>query len=226
MAGWHREVYLDAIGTVLRIMDATGRAIPKPVPSFHYDIETHEYDPPATVINHAVESTRGLGRSFGYNAMETAADLVKTAKDLVHLLIDVVSKGGNLLINVGPDGHGPFPDLQRQPLDGLGAWLDRHGEAIFGTHPWSAFATTTADGQAVRFTQKDDRLFLIVLAETLGDELVVHDLVPETGSHVGFLGGTTPLPWRQDGTDVRICRSSPSPELAHVITIDPPDTGG
>ena len=49
---------------------------------------------------------------------------------------------------------------------------------------------------------------------------------PETGSHVGFLDGTTPLPWRQDGTDVRIRTGSPSPSCAHVITIDPPDTEG
>ena len=220
-----RELYLDAIGAMLRLMAATGRSIPTPVPTFHYDIETHEYDAPSSPIAKTWELTRGLGRSFGYNAQETAAD-VMTGKDLVHLLVDVVSKGGNLLINVGPDGDGRIPDLQRRPLAELGVWLDGNGEAIFGTRPWSTFATTTGDGEAVQFTEKDGRVYLIVLAETLPDELVVRDLNPVPGSRLRFLGMPAQLEWTQAAADVRIVGGRRAPTLAHVIAIDPPDQPG
>jgi hypothetical protein len=78
-------------------------------------------------------------------------------------LADVVAHGGNLLINVGPDGAGRIPDLQQRPLHELGAWLDRNGEAIYATRPWSPAATTTTGGQQVRFTHKDRTVYAIVL---------------------------------------------------------------
>jgi alpha-L-fucosidase len=190
--GVGRRLYLGFIATVLRLMSMSGRSLPKPVPTFHYDIETHEYDAPSSPIAVPWELTRGLGNSFGYNAQETAADLM-SGTDLVHLLVDVVSKGGNLLINVGPDGHGRIPELQRQPRAHLGTWLESSGEAIFETHPWSQFETTTSDGQQVRFTEKDGRLYLIVLADRLPAEMVVRDLAPTPGSSVRYLGDSSAL---------------------------------
>jgi alpha-L-fucosidase len=187
----------------VKLLARAGRSLPVPAPTFHYDIETHEYDPPTTAIHHPWELTRGLGNSFGYNAQETTADTM-SGEQLVHLLVDVVSKGGNLLINVGPDGRGRIPDLQRRPLTELGKWLNANGAAIFETRPWTQTATSTADGHPVRFTQKDGAVYLIVLAKQLPQEIVIPNLTASPDSRLRLLDDSRDLDWSQAGNDIRI----------------------
>ncbi len=81
------------------------------------------------------EACRGVGFSFGYNQNETNADHLNT-DELIRLFVDIVSKNGNLLLNVGPMPDGTIPALQMQRLDALGAWIEINGAAIFGTRPW------------------------------------------------------------------------------------------
>jgi alpha-L-fucosidase len=195
--------------------------LPKKAPAFHFDIETHEYESPTEAIDTAWELTRGLGRSFGYNAQETAADMM-TGRELVHLLADVVSKGGNLLINVGPDGEGHIPELQQAPLSELGEWLDSNGEAIFETRPWSKTATTTADGQEVRFTEKNGTVYTLVLADSLADEVVIRDLPVPPESRLRLLGDQRDVKWSQVGNDVRIALPPLRAQHAHVLAMTGP----
>lgn len=68
------------------------------------------------------EHNRGLGFSFGYNRIEDES-LTMTSRDLARLYADVVSRGGRLLINVGPEASGRIPDVQRRTLEGFGAWV-------------------------------------------------------------------------------------------------------
>jgi alpha-L-fucosidase len=201
--GLARSVYLRFITVVLKLMARTGRRLPAPVPNFHFDIETHEYDAPSAAIVRPWELTRGLGKSFGYNAQERAADMM-TGAQLIHLLSDVVSKGGNLLINVGPDGYGRIPDIQQEPLRELGTWLGANGAAIFGTRPWSCTRTTTADGDEVRFTEKEGIVYLIVLGDRLPDTLIVRNLTASAGSTLRLLGDTRELHWSEIDGDLRI----------------------
>ena len=214
-----RALYLRFVSLTVKAMARAGRPLPKPPPKFHYDFETHEYATPDPAPSSPWELTRGLGNSFGYNALETAADTL-TGTQLIHLLADVVAHGGNLLINVGPDGNGHIPDLQQQPLRELGAWLDRNGDAIYGTRPWTTAAATTTAGRQVRFTQKDGTVYAIVLSDELTDSLTIRDLTLSPGSRIGVLDGATEVVWTQAGNDVRITLPSrPAGQHAHVLTI-------
>ncbi|QDZ15100.1 alpha-L-fucosidase [Humibacter ginsenosidimutans] len=96
---------------------------------------TREYTDVAGALDSVWESTRGLGFSFGYNQDEDARHSLSGAA-LVRLLVDVVSKNGNLLINVGPRADGSIPELQLQAMRALGAWLTINGDAVYGTRPW------------------------------------------------------------------------------------------
>src|SRR5699024_7375299 len=115
-----------------------------------HGVLTREYQDITSVQAEPFESTRGLGLSFGYNADESAEHALDGA-ELIRLLVDVVSKNGNLLINVGPRADGSVPALQSAALEQLGEWLAAHGEAIYGTRPWFHDAVTTPPDR-VRFT--------------------------------------------------------------------------
>jgi len=162
----------------------------------HCDFRTPEYATYAKATAQKWEATRGIGQSFGYNRNEQPEDLI-SVKDLVHLLADVASKNGNLLLNVGPMADGTIPPEQVARLEGLGAWLKLNGEAIFGTRPWRHAEGQTGDGLPVRFTQTNDALYMIILGKPQTDHLEIPGLsAPETAS-VYVLGYNAPFAWQR-----------------------------
>lgn len=97
---------------------------------------TREYTHVPEILEPVWESTRGLGFSFGYNQAEDTRHSLSGAA-LIRLLVDVVSKNGNLLINVGPRADGSIPELQLAAMRELGAWMRENGAAVYGTRPWT-----------------------------------------------------------------------------------------
>lgn len=168
---------------------------------------------------HKWEECRGIGGSFGYNRNENLEDY-STSEELVHLLVDIVAGGGNLLLNVGPTADGRIPVIMQQRLLDLGVWLDVNGEAIYGTRPYA----TRGDGDRVRYTQKGDTVYAIALAwpsETLELE---HVNLP-SNARVTLVGHDEPLTWRtRSGTvviDVPPLSVDEVPSLyAHVFRLD------
>lgn len=181
----------------------------------HCDFRTPEYVTYTKVTAQKWETTRGLGQSFGYNRNERPEDLI-AVKDLVHLLADVVSKNGNLLLNVGPMADGTIPPEQAERLEGLGAWLKLNGEAIFDTRPWSRAEGQTGDGLPVRFTQKEGALYAIILGKPQSDHLEIPALsVPETAS-IYVLGYNAPFAWQQRGSALALTLPRTLPDTAAV----------
>ncbi len=117
---------------------------------------TREYRHVDDIIVEPWESTRGLGFSFGYNQVE-GPEHTLAGDALVRLLVDVVSKNGNLLINVGPRADGSIPELQQQSMRSMGRWLALNGEAIYGTRHW---VRAGERDRPVSYTQNAGQLFV------------------------------------------------------------------
>ncbi len=146
---------------------------------------------------HKWEECQGIGKSFGYNRVETADDY-KTPKTLVDLLIDTVASGGNLLLDIGPTADGLVPVIMQQRLLALGAWLKVNGEAIYGTHPWRE----TTDGD-VRYTTKGGVVYALAKSWP-GHELVLTAPKTTPRTMITLLGADTPLKWRSEGGRLHI----------------------
>jgi len=101
----------------------------------HGGIYTPEYQPDLDFEDHDWEESRGMGYSYGYNREEDAWDY-NTTQSLVIALIDKVSRGGNFLLDIGPDEHGKIPPIMQERLLEIGEWLNLNGEAIYNTRRW------------------------------------------------------------------------------------------
>ena len=82
------------------------------------------------------EENQGIGHSYGYNRNEQIDDY-KSSRDLILMLIDIVSRGGNLLLDIGPTADGRIPVIMQQRLLDIGHWLDINGDAIYNSSPYS-----------------------------------------------------------------------------------------
>ena len=162
----------------------------------HYDFTTPEYASYGEIMPFKWEATRGIGHSFGYNQQE-GPDSYMTSAECIRMFVDIVSKNGNLLLNVGPMPDGTIPALQRQCLEGLGAWLAANGEAIYGTRPWVTAEGRTADGVDIRYTRKGDALYAILMDAPRPGPLVLPGLKPVSGASIQLLGREGDLSWRQ-----------------------------
>lgn len=101
----------------------------------HAGVYTPEYQPDLDFEDHAFEESRGMGYSYGYNREEDAWDYNSAQVMIIHL-VDKVSRGGNFLLDIGPDAHGKIPPIMQERLLQIGRWMDANGEAIYNTKRW------------------------------------------------------------------------------------------
>lgn len=140
---------------------------------------------------HKWEENRGISQSFGYNREDTEQNCV-AVNELVDMLVDTVSKNGNLLLIFNLKGNGEVPKLQEKRLRAAGDWLSINGEAIYKTHQ-----AIIPSQENIRFTQRGNTIYAICL-EWPGERLRIDSLWAVEGSSIQLLGSEEKLGWHQD----------------------------
>ncbi len=223
------------IGESVVINDRWGKGIR----NHHGGYYTTEYES-GLDGSHPWEECRGIGFSFGYNVNETEEDYA-TSQTLIYLLLNVVSNGGNLLLDIGPDARGQVPQIMQDRLLAMGDWLKVNGEAIYGTRKWDRacqwsqkgkknwmpkgthylpadfILKQTVDqqpGYAVReafFTSKGEDVYAIVPGWPK-ENLIIRDLKLDPGTTISLLGSNVEIPYKQKGKDLEVQVPELSPD--------------
>jgi alpha-L-fucosidase len=134
-----------------------------------------------------------LGGTFSY---QPDGSKYKPGSWILSNLVDIVAKGGNFQVAIGPDRSGRFHPEAVKRLEYVGDWLATNGEAIYNTRPW----THWKEGADLRFTRsKDGKYVYAISLKWPGKTLELKSVRPREGSQVTMLGVKAPLPWRLDG---------------------------
>lgn len=177
------------------------------------------------------EECRGIGFSFGYNRNEDIQDY-NTAQTLVLMLVNIVSNGGNLLLDIGPQADGKIPPVMQERLQEIGAWMKINGEAIYGTRSWknhfqwskgrtdwaakkegsesgNYILKQTVDpdpGYAVKevfFTRKGNDLYAI-LPKLPEGKFLLKDIQVQNNTDISLLGFAKSIKWKKVKGDIEL----------------------
>jgi alpha-L-fucosidase len=190
------------------------RAVPGPYQNYL----TPEARVPDEAIPHPWEVPMPMATSWSF----VPDDAYKSPRVLIHMLAEVVAKGGNLLLNIGPGPDGRWHDAAYDRLEALGAWMRVNGEAIYGTRAVAPYA----EGKVRLTGGKDGPLYVIYLADegetVLPAYLSMTQIQPAPGATITLLGPALNLEWEAAGTGfvARIPAGIPPPsEHAWVVRI-------
>ena len=142
------------------------------------------------------EECQGMGKSFGYNRNEDA-ECYRSTTELLHLLIDNVSRGGNLLLDIGPSADGRIPEIMQERLLEMGKWLNVNGDAIYGTDVWK-------DAPKIdnfRFTRKGNAIYAIALQWPPDKWSIPKPADYQNQPKVSLLGSSVEVPVADGGTE-------------------------
>ncbi len=197
---------------------------------FHHGaVFTPEYQPDVDFEDHYWEESRGMGYSYGYNREEDAWDY-NSAQSLVLHLVDKVSRGGNFLLDIGPDEHGKIPPIMQERLLQMGEWLKINGESIYGTSRWKIpsqwsegkrdYAARGGDvmlkltvdpdpGNAVKeifytYNEKTNTLYAIFPKYPDNKRLVLKDIALPVNTRITFLSTKENCNCKQDGNNTLV----------------------
>ena len=142
-----QDIDMDALASIARDGNPDLIIVDRSVGGRYENYRTPEKQVPDTLLPYPWETCMTMGDSWSY----VPGDHYKSTTQLIHMLADIVAKGGNLLLNVGPDAQGNLPPEALERMEQIGVWMNQNGKAIYATRPLYPYSHGN-----VRFTQSKD----------------------------------------------------------------------
>lgn len=208
---WDQDVDMPKIAQMARAKQPGLIMVDRTVHGEYENYQTPEQKVPEKPLSYPWETCMTMGDAWGY----VPNDNYKSVNTLVHLLIDVVAKGGNFLLDVGPKPDGTFPEPVLERLTGIGAWMDINKEAIYATKPIAPYKTDN-----VCFTQGKNgtvyALYLLDENQVIPSQITIKS-PPKMPKKITLNGIIANLKGKQVGTDLVITLPKQAKNLKHAM---------
>ncbi len=188
----NQDLQMDSLVKKARALQPGLLVVDRGVRGPNQNYLTPEQHIPENTLPYPWETCMTMGDSWSYKP----GDRYKPANDLIKNLVDVVSKGGNLLLNIGPQPDGELDPVAYSRLAEIGAWIKMHREAIYATRPYTVFG----EGSTIRYTQsKNGKTVYIFLLDEQENTFELSKLsLPEKAS-LQMLDRNQPVSWKKQG---------------------------
>jgi alpha-L-fucosidase len=196
---WPQDIDMPGLAALARRNQPGLIVVDRAVGGAYENYRTPEQQIPDKPLPYPWETCMTLGDSWSY----APDDHYKSARQIVHMLVDVVAKGGNYLLNVGPDATGELPTTAVARLAEIGAWMKINNEAIYATRPIAPYR----EGKVCFTRGKDGAVYATYLleeGEAVPATIALKNIVPAQDATIRLLGSDTELKWQRDGAGARI----------------------
>ncbi|MDH4273073.1 MAG: alpha-L-fucosidase, partial [Candidatus Aminicenantes bacterium] len=197
---YNQDIDMPGIAAMARSYQPGILLVDRTVTGRYENYRTPEQRVPEKPPDYPWETCMTMGESWSYKP----GDHYKSSRELIHLLVDIVSKGGNLLLNIGPDASGDFAVEAYDRLLAIGRWMRVNGEAIYETRPVAPYK----ESKICYTARRDGTVYAIYLGDedetAPPDKVMLYSHCPPKGGRVEPLGGSGSLRWEKAGKGVLI----------------------
>lgn len=208
---WDQDINMPNIAAMARAKQPGLIMVDRTVHGEYENYQTPEQKVPEKPLDYPWETCMTMGDAWGY----VPNDNYKSTNTLIHLLVDIVAKGGNLLLDVGPKPDGTFPEPVLERLTQIGQWMDINKEAIYATQPIAPYKTAN-----VCFTKSKNgstyALYLIADKSILAKKITIKT-PPQMPKKISLLGVRSSITWKQIGADLEITLPATAKDLKHAL---------
>lgn len=195
---WSQDIDIPKIASMARKAQPGLLIVDRTVHGPYENYQTPEQHIPDSALSYPWESCITLGNNWGY----VPGDQFKAPENVIHTLIEIVAKGGNMLLGVGPNAEGLLLQEQIDRLNAIGTWLNVNGEAIYNTRTVTYFRDKNT---FFTRTKNNDKYFALVCFDTntpLQKHISWSGNIPKAGSEMILLSTRKPVKWKISGNQV------------------------
>ena len=189
-----QDVNMPKIAQMARSYQRDLLMVDRTVTGKYENYRTPEQEIPGKLLDYPWETCMTMASSWSY----VPGDIYKPTNKIIHMLVDIVCKGGNYLLNIGPSPEGEWADTAYMRLREIGDWMKINGEAIYYSRPVNPFKS----GKVCFTSNPDGTVYVIYLAEpgerTMPATIDVNGFQPSGGSAIELLGKKGHLKWKQN----------------------------
>jgi alpha-L-fucosidase len=188
-----QDINMPKIAKMARSYQRDLLIVDRTVTGRYENYRTPEQEIPDKTLNYPWETCMTMASSWSY----VPGDIYKPTNKIIHMLVDIVCKGGNYLLNIGPSPAGEWADTAYVRLREIGDWMKINGEAIYNSRPVNPFKS----GKVCFTSKPDGTIYIIYLAEpgeiSMPTTIAVDGFQLSAGSTIELLGKTGRLKWKQ-----------------------------